>query len=33
MGHAHRRALVKSFGRHGSEHVRVAQGISFDVKR
>ena len=23
----------KSFGRHGSEHWRVAQGISFDVKR
>ena len=23
----------KSFGRHGSEHFRVAQGISFDVKR
>jgi hypothetical protein len=23
----------KSFGRHASEHFRVAQGISFDVKR
>jgi hypothetical protein len=23
----------KSFGRHGSEHFRVAQGISFDVPR